>query len=199
MVYMDYMQLPKGSMLGQVFSFASEFAIRSTLPQAALDKELRAATKQVAPDMTEMNLQPMEEAIANSLSERRLVLRLVTGFGGVALVLAAIGLYGVLAYSVAQRRSEIGIRMALGSSRAGVIRLVAQQAGLMTLCGLVLGTAGTWPAARAVKSFLFGVKPLDPWTLAAATAILLLVCAAAAVVPAWRAARVDPMEALRAE
>ena len=149
--------------------------------------------------MTEMNLQPMEEGIANSLSERRLALRLVTGFGGIALLLAAIGIYGVLAYSVAQRRREIGIRMALGSSRAAVIRLVAQQAGLMVLCGLALGTAGAWPAGRAVKSFLFGVKTLDPWTLSTAGAVLLLVCALAAIVPAWRAAQVDPIEALRTE
>lgn len=199
MVYVDYLQLPKTSMLGQVFSFASEFAVRSTLPQATLDKELRAAIKQVAPDMTEMSLQPMEEAIANSLNQRRLALRLVTGFGAVALLLAAIGIYGVLAYSVAQRRREIGIRMALGSSRAGVIRMVAWQAGLMVLGGLVLGAVGAWPAGRAVKSFLFGVKAFDAWTLLAAAAILLLVCAIAAIVPAWRAAQVDPMEALRTE
>jgi putative ABC transport system permease protein len=199
MVYLDYRQLPKSAMLGQIFSFVSEFAVRSTLPQAVLDKELRAATKQVAPDMTEMSLQPMEEAIANSLNQRRLALRLVTGFGAVALLLAAIGIYGVLAYSVAQRRREIGIRMALGSSRAEVIRMVARQAGFMVLAGLVLGAAGTWPAGRAVKSFLFGVKALDPWTLIAAAAILLLVCAIAAIVPAWRAAQIDPMEALRIE
>jgi putative ABC transport system permease protein len=199
MVYVDYLQLPKGSMLSPVFSFVSEFAVRSPLPQATLDKELRAAIKQVAPDMTEMSLQPMEEAIANSLNQRRLALRLVTGFGAVALLLAAIGIYGVLAYSVAQRRREIGIRMALGSSRAGVIRMVARQAGLMVLSGLVLGAVGAWPAGRAVKSFLFGVKALDPWTLVVAATILLLVCAIAAIVPAWRAAQVDPMEALRTE
>lgn len=116
-----------------------------------------------------------------------------------ALALAAIGIYGVLAYSVAQRRKEIGIRMALGSSRAGVTRLVVRQAGAMVLWGLVLGVAGAWPAGRAVKSFLFGVKALDAWTLGAAAAVLLLVCAVAATVPAWRAAQVDPMEALRTE
>lgn len=164
-----------------------------------LDRELRAAIKQTAPDMTEMKLRPMEEGIAQSLNERRLALRLMAGFGGVALALAAIGIYGVLAYSVAQRRKEIGIRMALGSSRAGVTRLVVRQAGAMVLWGLVLGVAGAWPAGRAVKSFLFGVKALDAWTLGAAAAVLLLVCAVAATVPAWRAAQVDPMEALRTE
>ena len=199
MVYLDYLQLPKGSGMAQVFSMVSEFAVRSSLPQAVLDKELRAATKQVAPDMTEMSLQPMEEGIARSLSDRRLALRLVAGFGGMALLLAAIGIYGVLAYSVEQRRKEIGIRMALGSSRARVTRLVVRQAGVMVLWGLAAGIAGAWPVGRAVKSFLFGVKALDGWTLGAAAAVLLLVCAVAATVPAWRAARVDPMEALRTE
>ena len=199
MVYLDYRQLPKGSLLAGVFSLVSEFAVRSHLPQSTLDQELRSAIKQVAPDMTEMFLRPMEEGIEQSLSDRRLALRLVAGFGGVALVLAAVGIYGVLAYSVAQRRKEIGIRMALGASRAGVTRLVVRQTGEMVLWGLALGTAAAWPAGRAVQSFLFGVKALDPWTLGAAAAMLLLVCAVAAMVPAWRAARVDPMEALRTE
>ena len=199
MVYLDYLQLPKSSLLAGVFSLEAEFALRSSLPQAVLDKELRAATKQIALDMTEMSLQPMEEGIARSLSDRRLALRLVAGFGGTALLLAAIGIYGVLAYWVEQRRKEIGIRMALGASRVGVTRLVVRQAGVMVLWGLAAGIAGAWPVGRAVKSFLFGVKALDGWTLAAASAVLLLVCAVAATVPAWRAARVEPMEALRTE
>jgi putative ABC transport system permease protein len=198
-VYTDYLQLPKGSPLAQSFSFASEFAVRSQLPQSVLDEELRAAIKQVAPDMTEMKMQSMEEGIARSLNERRLALRLVSGFGVDALILAAIGIYGVLAYSVAQRRKEIGIRMALGSSRANTVLLVARQAGIMVFCGLLLGGAGAWPVGRGLRSFLFGVDALDPWTLGIAASVLSLVSAAAAVIPAWRASQVDPIEALRAE
>jgi len=198
-VYMDYAQLPKGSPFAQAFSFVSEFAVRSTLPQPVIEKELRAAMKQVAPDMTEMSMRPMEDGIARSLSERRLALKLVTGFGVDALILAAIGIYGVLAYSVAQRRKEIGIRMALGSSRTSTILLVARQTGLMVLCGLLLGAAGTWPVGHGLRSFLVGVSALDPWALGAAAGALLFVSAIAATVPAWRAARVDPIEALRAE
>ena len=199
MVYIDYLQLPKGSEFNELFSMMAQFAVRSTLPQAVVDKELRAAIKQVAPNMAEMKLQPMEDGIAQSLSERRLALRLVTGFGGVALILSAIGIYGVLAYSVALRRREIGIRMALGCSRARVTRLVLQQAGVMVLVGLIPGVAGAWIAGHAVKSFLFRVEALDPLTLCAVAVILLLVCAIAAIIPALRAAQVDPMESLRAE
>jgi ABC-type antimicrobial peptide transport system permease subunit len=141
----------------------------------------------------------MEEGIARSLNERRLALRLVSGFGVDALILAAIGIYGVLAYSVAQRRKEIGIRMALGSSRANTVLLVARQAGIMVFCGLLLGGAGAWPVGRGLRSFLFGVDALDPWTLGIAASVLSLVSAAAAVIPAWRASQVDPIEALRAE
>ena len=199
MVYIDYMQLPKTSEFDELFSMMAQFAVRSTLPQSVVDKELRTAINQVAPNMAEMKLRPMEKGIAQSLSERRLALRLVAGFGGVALILSAIGIYGVLAYSVALRRREIGIRMALGSSRARVTRLILQQAGTMVLFGLIPGAAGAWVAGHAVKSFLFGVKALDPLTLWAVAVILLLVCAMAAIIPALHAAQVDPMEALRME
>lgn len=199
MVYIDYLQLPKGSEFDELFSMMAQFVVRSTLPQAVVDKELRAAIKQGAPNMAELNLQPMEDGIAQSLNERRLALRLVTGFGGVALILSAIGIYGVLAYSVALRRKEIGIRMALGCSRARVTRLVLQQAGVMVLFGLIPGAAGAWIAGHAVKSFLFRVKALDPLTLGAVAVVLLLVSAIAAIIPALRAAQVDPIEALRVE
>ncbi len=199
MVYLDYLQLPKGSMLGQVFSMVTEYAVRSTLPQEALAKELRAAIKDVAPDMTEVSLRPMEEGIAQSLGERRLALQLVASFGAVALLLAAVGIYGLLAYSVAQRRKEIGIRMALGSSQAGITGLVLQQAATTVIYGLVLGIATAWPVGHLLRSFLFGVGILDPWALAASAAVLLLVGAVAVTVPVWRAAQVDPTEALRTD
>ena len=199
MVYMDYLQLPKSSMLAEVFSMESEFAVRSALPGAVLDKELRAAVKQVAPDMTEMKLQPMEAGIAQSLSDRRLALRLVASFGAVALMLAGIGIYGVLAYAVVQRTREIGIRMALGSTRTAAMHLVLRQAGVMVLAGFLMGLIGAWPAVRAIRSFLFGVPIADPLTLAGTALLLLAVCVCAAAIPAYRASRVDPMQALRSE
>ena len=199
LVYMDIRQLPKGSMLTPVFSMFAEFAVRSPLPASVLDAELRSAIKQTAPNMSEMNLQSMSGAVQSSLWQRRLTLQLVSAFGAVALLLAAIGLYGVLTYAVTQRRKEIGIRMALGSSRAGAMALVLRHAARIIACGLVLGALATWPAQRAIKAFLFGVKALDPLTLAGVACVLLLICAIAAFIPAWRAAQMDPMDALRAE
>jgi predicted permease len=199
MVYIDYLQLPANSMLAGIFTMASQYAIRSPLPSTAVAAEIRRAIKEEAPSMTEMNLHSMEEGVAESLGQRRLALRLVSGFGLVALVLSAIGIYGVLAYSVALRRREIGIRMALGSSRPKVAKLVLTQAATMVLLGLIPGIAGAWAAAHALGSFLYGVSPLDPQTLLAVAAILLVVSAAAATQPTLRAAQVDPVETLRAE
>jgi ABC-type antimicrobial peptide transport system permease subunit len=199
MIYLNNLQLPKDSMFLQIYGMMSQFAIRSPLPQDVLNREIRAALKQTAPDMAEMQLQPMEEGIANSLAERRLALRLVSGFGAMALILAAIGIYGMLAYTVNTRRREIGVRMALGSSRTGVSRLILKQAGRMVAWALVPGIAGAWAAEHAVRSFLFGVKPLDPLALAASAAVLAVTAAVAAAVPAWRASRVDPMEVLRVD
>lgn len=199
MVYLDYLQLPASSMLSEVFSMAAQYAIRSKLPAATVAAELRTAIKQEAPTMAELSLKSMEDDIAASLAQRRLALRIVAGFGAVALLLSAIGIYGVLAYSVTQRRREIGLRLALGSTRAGVTQLVARQAGAMVLLGLVPGLIGAWAAGRAVRSFLFGVQVLDPVTLSAAGFVLLLVAAIAAFLPALQAALVDPAETLRVE
>ncbi len=149
--------------------------------------------------MVEMNLHSMENGIAQSLGQRRLALRLVSGFGVVALALSAVGIYGVLAYSVALRRREIGIRMALGSTRTRVAGLVMSQAGAMALLGLIPGIAGAWAAGYAVRSFLYGVRTFDAATAGVAGVVLVLVFAAAASFPAMRAAKVDPVETLRAE
>jgi len=199
MIYLDDLQLPGTSAFLQIYSMMSQFAIRSPLPQDVLDKEIRSALRQVAPDMAEMQLEPMEQSIQDSLGERRLALRLVSGFGVMALLLAAIGIYGLLACAVTLRRREIGIRMALGSSRTRVTRLVLRQAARMVLWGVVPGIAGAWFAAHAVRSFLFGVQTFDPLAIGATAAVLAFTAAMAAVVPAWRAARVDPMEVLRVE
>ena len=199
MVYIDYLQLPKISFLGQVFTMGAQYAVRSGLAQGALDAELRAVVKQEAPTMVEMSLKPMKDSIAQSLGERRLALRLVAGFGVVALILSAAGIYGVLAYSVALRRREIGIRMALGSSREQVAGLVMRQGTAMVLLGVIPGVAGAWAAGHAVRSFLYGVKTQDAATLAGAGLVLLLVSGAATLLPALRAAQVDPAETLRSE
>jgi predicted lysophospholipase L1 biosynthesis ABC-type transport system permease subunit len=200
MLLLDYKQIPPGSgSLHFMMGLAPQFAVRSSLPLATLQTEIRAALKQSAPEMAEMSIEPVDASIAASLANQRLALWLAAGFGVVALLLASVGLYGVLAYAVAQRTREIGIRMALGSSRAQAMRLVMTQAAGMVALGLALGCAGSWPAGRAVRALLFGVHALDPVTLALVTVAMLAVCAVAAAVPALRAASVDPMQALRAE
>jgi predicted permease len=199
MVYLDYLAISPSAMLSQVFSMSAEYAVRSALPEGTVAAELRQAVKNDAPTMVEMSLKPMEEDISQSLGQRRLALRLVAGFGVVALILSAVGIYGVLAYAVARRRREIGIRMALGSSRQSAAGLIVAHAGKMVLLGLIPGVAGAWAAGDAVRSFLYGVKALDAETLVAAGTVLLLVSATAAFFPALRAAQVNPVETLRAE
>ncbi len=199
-LFLPYAQFPATAHLAHfAFGISPQFAVRSSLPQAVLEREIRAALKEAAPDMAEMQIGSMEANIAASLTRQRLALRLAGGFGLLALALAGVGIYGVLASSVAQRTREIGIRMALGSSRGAAMRLVLRQAGAMVALGLAAGLLCAWPAGRAVKAFLFGVAPLDPLTLVLASLVLLLVCALAAAIPAWRATRVDPVVALRAE
>jgi len=199
-VFIDSRQFPADNEAGSiVFGTAPQFVVRSTLPQATLERQIRGVLKTEAPNMAEMSIQRVEDAMQKSLNGRRLALRLASLFGFAALLLAAVGMYGVLAYSVAQRTREIGIRMALGSSRARTVSLILRQVGLTEAAGLLFGIAGAWPAGLAVRSFLFGVRPLDLPTLIVTACLLLLACALAAAAPAWRAARVDPMKALRAE
>ena len=124
---------------------------------------------------------------------------LANAFGGVALFLATLGIYGVLAYLVAQRKREIGIRVALGSSRAGILRLVLREGLRLVAVGLVVGIAGAVFLKKAVASEIYGVRPLDPFVLAGVIALLSIVALAACVVPARRAMHVDPMVALRDE
>jgi putative ABC transport system permease protein len=133
------------------------------------------------------------------LGDRRMVLLLLGVFAGVALLLATVGIYGVIAYSVAQRTQEIGIRMALGAQREDVLKLIVGQGFRLALVGVGLGVAGAVLFARFVRSLLFHVKATDPATFAAVAIVFVAVALGASFVPAWRATKVDPMEALRHE
>jgi putative ABC transport system permease protein len=115
------------------------------------------------------------------------------------LLLTAIGLYGTISYSVAQRTREIGTRMALGAQQVNILKLVVSQGMVLAIMGVTLGVAGALLAARAIESMLFEVGPSDPMTLLGVTAIVFLVAMLATIVPAWRAAAIDPLEALRYE
>jgi ABC-type antimicrobial peptide transport system permease subunit len=141
----------------------------------------------------------IEELVGSSIAQPRFFATLATAFALLALVLAAIGIYGVMAYMVAQRTTEIGVRMALGATPFEVFQLVVGDGLKLTAAGIVLGVAGSVLVARWLTTMLFGVTPGDPRTLAITAAVLLLVAGAACFVPARRATRVDPMVALRAE
>jgi putative ABC transport system permease protein len=141
----------------------------------------------------------MDALLAASAAERRFALLLFEVFAIAALVLAAAGIYGVLAGSVAERTREIGVRSALGASRADIVGLVVRQGMMLTLVGIAIGLAGAVMASRAIAAMLFSVSRLDPATYGGVVVLLGVVAAMAAAVPAWRAARVDPAITLRAE
>ena len=137
--------------------------------------------------------------IGNWLVRDRILALLSAFFSAVAIVLVVVGLYGVLSYSVIQRRRELGIRLALGARPLGVIGLVISEVGVMAAVGLVTGAAGAFAAARFVTALLYDVSPSDSWAIVLPLACLVLVCALAAVLPALRAIHVDPTSALRCE
>lgn len=166
---------------------------------AALEEQIRRAIAEVDPNLTVMQLDRYDGILRREFAQEMLIARLTSLFGALALVLAAVGLYGVTAYTVEQRTSEIGIRMALGADRMSVVKMVLRGAFLQLVIGLAIGIPIAIGAGRAMANQLFGVKPYDPLALAGVTVLLALAALIAAMVPAQRAASVEPVEALRAE
>jgi predicted permease len=178
---------------------AFTFALKSSADQASVIRALRTEISRLDPDLAVFDVHSMSDRIDLSLASRRTSMLLANAFGGVALFLASLGIYGVLAYLVARRTREIGIRVALGSTRAGVLKLVLREGFQLVAIGLVLGMIGAASLQKAVASEVYGVSPLDPLVLASVMALLAIVALAACAVPARRAMRVDPMVALRSE
>ena len=169
-----------------------------TDPQS-LTRPLVAAVHTVDPEQPVFNVKPMERILADSFSDRRLGFALLGLFAALAVVLAAAGIYGVMSYLVAERTQEMGMRMALGAGRGDLFRLVLGQAFPQVAGGVLLGLAGSLALSRLLTAWLFEVAPTDPSTFAAVTAVLVAVSLAAVWLPSRRAARVDPMVALRAD
>jgi ABC-type antimicrobial peptide transport system permease subunit len=141
----------------------------------------------------------MDDVVASSFAARRLSMILLSGFAALALVLASVGIYGVISYLVAQRTREIGVRIALGAQRSEVMRSVLGQGAGMALIGAAIGAVAALGLTRLMANQLFGVTPHDPLTFAGVAGLIMLVAVAACYVPARRATRVDPMVALRSE
>jgi putative ABC transport system permease protein len=187
------------------FSFAQQprndmsLVMRSRSAEGSAMKSALAAISNIDPTLPAFSVKPLRELVTRSLDERRFALALTEAFALIALAFAAIGLYGVLAYTVASRTREIGVRMALGARPIEVLRLIVRESASVVGIGVALGAAGAVAATRTIAGLLYGIGPVDPLALALAATALGLVCLVATVVPAVRATRIDPAIALQAE
>ncbi len=174
-------------------------AVRGSIAPASLIAPIRDAIHAVDPLMNARDLRTMDEMLSDTMVRPRFQAWLLTTFGGLALVLAAVGIYGVIAYTVSQRTSEIGLRLALGAPRASVVALILRRGMLPVIVGLAIGLGGAFAFSRVMNGLLYGVSPTDAPTLVAVTILLAGVAIAAAYMPARRAARLDPLSALRSD
>ena len=172
---------------------------RTSMDPNQLTSEVRAKVRNMDANLPVFDMRTTEVQIKNSLSKERMIASLSAVFGGLATILAIIGLYGVMSYVVAQRTREVGIRMALGADNAKVVWLVMREVLILVSVGLVVGVSASLALTRVVQSQLFGLTPHDPLTLGFSTGALAMVACAAGYIPAFRASRLDPMAALRYE
>jgi ABC-type antimicrobial peptide transport system permease subunit len=173
--------------------------LRTTLPPAALSGTLERLVREVDAAVPIVRLRDMDSVFAESIRRPRLLAQLLGAFAGLALLLAAVGTYGVLAQMVAERRREIGIRMALGAARSHVLARIMKQGLQLTVIGIAAGLAGALALNRLIASLLFGVQPTDAVTIALVIATITAVALAASWMPAWRASRMDPNIVLKDE
>jgi putative ABC transport system permease protein len=173
--------------------------VRTDGDPAALSSAIRHQVAAVDADLPVFLVRTMTEYVDRNLEQPRLSMAVLSAIGGLALLLATIGIYGVLSYSVSQCTREIGIRMALGATRASVLRGIMREGALMSAAGVVVGVAGSLAGMRYIGDLLFGVRPTDLATFVAIPSMLLAVALCATLIPARRATRVDPIVALRYE
>ncbi len=185
--------------IGQSRARFAELVIRTMGPPLDLVPAVRSTVLSVLPDVPLRNVRTMEQILGRQVAQRRLNMLLLGLFGLLGLVISAVGIYGVMAYLVAQRTREIGVRMALGATQASVVRMVLTRATLLVATGLVIGGAGAWYLSETARTFLFRMDPSDPRAYAAALGVLVAAALAASAIPARRAASVSPVVALRAE
>jgi putative ABC transport system permease protein len=176
-----------------------DLLVRSDLAPEALERSIERQLHALDPRIPLSEAESMSEYLGDLTAVQRFTSMILSCFAGLGLMLAMTGIYGVIAYLVAQRTQEIGIRLALGAPRSAVLWLVSSQGLRMALGGLAVGLLGTTLAARSLTSLLYGVSALDPVTLGAASVALIAIALAACALPARRAARIDPMRALRSE
>jgi ABC-type antimicrobial peptide transport system permease subunit len=173
--------------------------VRIDGPEAPLIAAARSIAARLAPTIPAPAMTTMNEVMNNSMSAERMMALLTVFFAACGLLVTAIGLYGTLSYSAARRTSEIGIRMALGAQRSGVVALVFRQNAAIALAGCGVGLIAAILASRALSSFLYETSPRDPWILLGSVAALATIASAASLLPAIRAARIEPITAIRCE
>lgn len=189
-VYYPHAQLPDSGM---------ELVVRSAGPPGSIAAGIRDVLRRLDPDLPADSLRPMTEIVRTSLFDEELEFSLLAAFAALAVALAAAGIYGVMAYAIAQRIHEFGIRLALGATGADIVRLVAGYGVRLAVAGIALGVAGAWLASSLLADLLYGVRPTDPLVFATTAALLFGIALAACVVPARRALHVSPITALRGE
>jgi putative ABC transport system permease protein len=174
-----------------------DVVVRTEQSPASVISAVRERVREIDPELPLANVRTLDEWVSGSAAQPRLNAELLAVFAAVAIAIAAIGIYGVLAYSVGQRTREIGLRMALGAQRHGVVRLIVREGMTLGMIGIAVGVGGALALSRALTALVFGVSLRDPATYIVVAGTLGVVALAACLVPAFRASRVDPMLALR--
>jgi predicted permease len=198
-VYFCLAQIGPGKPLYGIATAFIQVAIRGAVPAETLRSQFDRVLHEVAPDATTTGVKTIHEAVEDSFGSQTLIAHLLETFAGLALMIASVGLYGLLSFAVAQRTREIGVRLALGAPQTGILALVLRRALMLVVIGLAAGTLMAWFAARLANSYMFGVKPHDLLTFTAVALVLAIASFFAAWLPARRAAAVDPIQALRSE
>ncbi|MGH9612990.1 MAG: FtsX-like permease family protein [Bryobacteraceae bacterium] len=196
-VYVPFRQIPD-KFMSQTLS-GMGLLVRTSLNPSAMMEPVRQSVWGPSRDQPIRDMETMEQMIGEGLARRRAMLWILAIFAGVALLLASVGIYGVISYSTSRRVQEIGVRMALGAQPAQVLKLILTQGMRMVAAGILAGAAASFVLTRLMTKLLYGVSPNDPMTLSLVVVMLCLISFAAIYVPARRAARIDPMLALRHE
>jgi ABC-type antimicrobial peptide transport system permease subunit len=199
MFFLRLLQQPAGDKKPNDYVFAKAIVLETARPMNNMEALSRETLSSINPNLSVEKFQTFNSQIGEQFTHARMLSRLMTLFGGLALLLAAVGLYGVTAYGVARRTSEIGIRMALGAKRSGVVAMILRSALLQTAIGLAIGVPVAFYGVTLVKSQLYEMKTVSGGALAVAVGTLLAAACVAGLIPARRAASVDPAQALRSE
>jgi putative ABC transport system permease protein len=195
-VYLPYRQVQDGAIISYT---PKELVVRSPLDQAALAPALRRIIARADPQQPISGLRMLTEVVADDTAPRSVQVRVLAGFAAVAILLAGIGIHGLLAFTVSQRQQEFGVRMALGAQPGDILQLVLRQGVLLALAGVAAGLLLAYGTGRTLQALLAGVSPADPTTLVIALALALLMTMAGSLWPAMHASRVDPLTVMRVE